>query len=288
MKINKIVILSIFAISMLCSLAASTAYVNMGSNSVTVTNDGDNSSNGYAQLSVDGIIYPMDGKLPKNYGKYKNSTFQVSKYKSVKYRPSVRSQGLLTNITGIKFKNSYINFGDGTKTSYNGWIAHTYNRSGWYKILVSFNATFANASCMGQKFNGTIVGATKEYLVYVSTKPQLSLGQVTCGYTSIRNYKNRNVNYLDVKVTNTGSASSKATQIKIWYEQPHKVGSVYNRLKSYTKSASLKPLKPGQTTTVRVYFSMPKKYSILWKDIQLDSPHKLNQFDRSATLYRLK
>jgi hypothetical protein len=284
----KLGIFAIFAVCMLCSLAASTAYVNMGSNSITVTNDGDNSSNGYAQLSADGIIYPMDGKLPKNYEKYKSSTFQVSKYKKVKYKASVRSQGLLNNITGVKIKNSYINFGDGTKTSYNGWIAHTYTKSGWYKIIMSFNATFANASCMGQKLNGTIIGATKEYLVYVSTKPQLALGQVTCGYTSITNYKNKNVNYLDVKVTNVGSAASRATQIKIWYEQPNKVGSVYTKLKSYTKSAGLKALKPGQTSTVRVYFSMPKKYSKLWKDIRLDSLYLLNQFDRSATLYRLK
>lgn len=288
MKIkSKLGLIAILAVSMLCSLTASTAYVNFGNHSVTVTNYGDNSSNGYAQLNVNGIIYPMDGKLPKNYEKYKNTTFQVSTGNTIKYQTSVRSQGLLSNITGVNIKNSYINFGDGTKTSSKGWVAHTYKKSGWYKILISFNATFKNASCMGQNVNGTIIGATKEYLVYVSKKPQLALTQISCGYNSFKNYKNKNVDYLVVKVANVGSAASKATQIKIWYEQPNKVGAVYSKLKGYTKSANLKALKPGESTTAIVYFNIPKKYAKLWKDVLLDSLNKLNQFDKGATLYRL-
>jgi hypothetical protein len=272
---------------MISSFATSTAYVNIGNHSVTITNTGDNSSNAYAQLNVNGIIYPMNGKLPKNYGKYRNSTFQVSTGSKIKYQTSVRSQGLLTNITGVNIKNSSINFGDGTKTTSNGWVAHTYKKSGWYKILIRFDATFKKASFLGGNVNGTILGATKEYLVYVSTKPQLALNQISCGYNSFKNYKNKNVDYLMVKVANVGSAASKSTQIKIWYEQPHKVGAVYSKLKSYTRSATIKALKPGESTLVQVKFSIPHKYAKLWKDILLDSLNKLNQFDKSATLYRL-
>jgi len=284
---SKLGIISLLTILMIGSLTTSTAYVSMGNHSVTITNTGDNSSNAYAQLSGNGVIYPGDGKLPKNYEKYRNSTFQVSTGSTVKYQTSVRSPGLLTNITGVNIKNSYINFGDGTKTTSKGWVAHTYKKSGWYKILISFNATFKNASFMGGNVNGTILGATKEYLVHVSTKPQLALNQISCGYNSFKNYKNRNVDYLMVKVTNIGSAVSKSTQIKIWYEQPNKVGSVYSKLKSYTRSATIKALKPGESTTVLVKFSIPHKYAKLWKDVLLDSLNKLNQFDKGATFYRL-
>ncbi|UTB33148.1 MAG: hypothetical protein NKF70_02415 [Methanobacterium sp. ERen5] len=284
---SKLGIISILIFSLLCSLTVSTAYVNIGNHSVTISNTGDNSSNAYAQLNGDGIIYPGDGKLPKNYEKYRNSTFQVSTGSKIKYKTSVISQGLLTNITGVKIKNSYINFGDGTKTTSNVWVVHTYKKSGWYKILISFNATFKNASFMGGKVNGTILGATKEYLVHVSTKPQLALNQISCGYNSFKNYKNKNVDYLMVKVANVGSAASKSTQIKIWYEQPNKIGAVYSKLKSYTKSATIKALKPGESTTVQIKFSIPHKYAKLWKDVLLDSLNKLNQFNKGATFYRL-
>ena|GEM_PF-3081901 len=284
---SKLGIISILTILMIGSLTTSTAYVNMGNHSVTITNTGENSSNAYAQLNVNGIIYPTNGKLPKNYEKYRNTTFQVSTGSTIQYQTSVRSQGLLTNITGVNIKNSYINFGDGTKSTSNGYVAHTYKKSGWYKILISFNATFKNASFVGQNVNGTILGATKEYLVQVSTKPQLALNQISCGYNSFKNYKNKNVDYLIVKVKNVGSAASKATQIKIWYEQPNKVGAVYSKLKSYTSSANIKALKPGEITTVLVKFSIPHKYSKLWKDILLDSLNKLNQFDSGSAFYRL-
>ena len=285
-KVGTFLIIAVFF--MFCSISASSAYHNIGSNEVTVTNEGDNASNGYALIGVDGAVYSTEGSIPKKYEKYKNYTFQVCKNKKIKYKASVNSQGLLTNMSGVKIKDAYINFGDGTKTKSNGWITHTYAKSGWYKITVSFNATFSKASVMGQTVNGTITGATKEYIVYVANKPQLTLSRLSYGYTSYKNYKKGNINYLDVKVTNLGSTSSKATKIKIWYEKPNKYGTVYPKLKKYTKSANLKALKPGQSTTVRIYFSIPKKYSKIWKDIRLDSLYRVNQINRAAALYRFR
>jgi hypothetical protein len=124
---------------------------------------------------------------------------------------------------------------------------------------------------MGGNVNGTILEATKEYLVHVSTKPQLALNQISCGYNSYKSYKNKNIDYLIVKVKNVGSSASKSTQIKIWYEQPNKVGAVYSKLKSFTSSANIKSLKPGESTKVLFKFNIPHKYSKLWKDILLDS-----------------
>lgn len=274
---------------MLCSLSASFAYHNIGSNQITVTNDGDNASNGYARLSTDKIVYSIEkSKIPKNYKKYENYAFQVVKGKKIGYTASVNPQGMLTNISGVKIKNAYINFGDGTKTKSTGWITHAYVKPGWYKLTVRFNATFSKALFMGQNFNGSINGATKEYLVYVANKPQLELSKITQGYTSYKNYKNKNINYLDVKVTNVGSTSSKATGIRIWYEQPNKYGQIYSKLKKYTKNAKLKALKPGQSTTVRIYFNIPKKYSKLWKNIKLDYLYRVNQISKSAALYRFR
>lgn len=273
---------------MFYSISDGSAYHNMGSDEVTVTNDGDNASNGYALLSVNGIIYSTESNIPKKYEKYGNYTFQVCKNKKIKYKASLNFQGLLTNMSGVKIKDAHINFGDGTKTKSNGWITHTYTKSGWYKIIMSFNATFSKASIMGQTVNGTINGVTREYMVYVANKPQLALSKVTSGYTSYKNYKNGNINYLDVKVTNLGSVSSKATQIKIWYEEPNKYGTICHKLKKYTKSANLKALKPGQSTTVRIYFSIPKKYSKLWKDVRLDSLYKVSQINKAAALYRFR
>jgi len=286
-KVGTFLVIAVFF--MFCSISASSAGLNIGSNQITVTNDGDNASNGYAQLGVNGIIYSIEkSKIPKKYKKYENYTFQASKNKKIKYIASVNSQALLSNMSGVKIKDACINFGDGTKTKSNGWITHTYAKSGWYKLTVSFNATFSKVSWGNMTFNGSINGATKEYLIYVTDKPQLALSKLNYGCTNYKDYKKGNINYLDVKVTNVGSTSSKATKIKIWYEKPNKYGTVYPKLKKYTKSANLKALKPGQSTTVRIYFSIPKKYSKIWKDIRLDSLYRVNQINRASALYRFR
>lgn len=275
---------------MLCSISASSAAIS-GPGNVLITPE---SSDEYAKLTVNQKVYSIEkGKVPKKYKKYENYTFQVAKGKKIKFKASVNTNGnaaLITDMSGVKIKNAYITFGDGAKKRSTSWISHTYKKTGWYKIKVTFNATFNKCKFLGMDSSGTgqIVDASKEYLVYVANKPQLGLSNIKAGYSSYKNYKKGNINFLDVKITNTGSVTSKASKIKIWYEQPNKFGKVYSKLKKYTKTAKLKALKSGKSTTVRIYFSIPKKYSKLWKNIRLDSLNKINMISRKDALLRFR
>lgn len=191
---------------------------------------------------------------------------------------------------GVKVKKASIDFGDGTKKTSTGWISHSYKKAGWYKIKVTIiEATFTDSKSgliSSSDMSGEITNTTREYLVKVTNKAQLDItGNITSYSSNKKDYKKGNINYLTVKVTNTGSVTSKATKIKIWYQDPKKFGKVYSKYKKYTKSAKLKALKPGQSTTVKIYFSIPKKLSKLVKNIRLDSLNKVNMISRSDSIY---
>lgn len=268
----------------LCSLSTVSAYININGGEATINNEGDNQANNYAGLGGNGNIFASEkSKIPKSIKKYENNTFQVAKGSKVKYRGAIKN-GM--TVEGVKIISSYINFGDGSKKKSNGWISHTYKKSGWKKITVTFNATFTklDTGFMGN-LSGKIQDATAIYYVYVANKPQLSLSKITAGYTSKANYKKGNIGFLDVKITNTGSLTSKATKIKIYYQDPKKFGKVYSKLKKYTATAKLKALKAGKSTTVRIFFKIPKSYSKLVKNIRLDYLNKVNQISRADNLY---
>ncbi|KZX15348.1 hypothetical protein MBCUT_15620 [Methanobrevibacter cuticularis] len=287
---TKIGIFSILiAFFMLCSISANFAG-SYGNNGFDVANV---EADDFTQLNANKNIFSIEkGKIPKKYKQYENYTFQIAKGSKIKYKAAINPAGnvLVTNLKGTKVKNAVINFGDGTKKKGAGWISHTYKKAGWYKITVNLNGTCTAFDFFGTPCNGSgkITNGTKVYLVYVSNKPQLSLSKLTSGYTTLKNYKKGNIGYLDVKVTNVGASSSKATKIKMWYEQPNKFGKVYSKLKKYTKTAKLKALKAGKSTTVRIYFSIPKKYAKLWKNIKLDSLNRVNQISKTDSLFRFR
>ncbi len=288
-KIGILLIITIFF--MLFTISATSASIS-GPGNVKIT---DESGNDYGQLSSNTKVYSIEkDKIPKKWKNYENYTFQVAKNKVIKYKASINPNGnpLITNMSGVKVKNAYIDFGDGTKKRTTKWISHAYKKSGWYKITIKFNATFEKCMFLGMESSGTgeIINGTKEYLVYVTNKPQLTISNITSGYTSYANYKKKNINYLDIKVTNIGSTKSKATKIKMWYQKPgdENFGKIYPKLKKYTKSAKLKALSAEKSAIVRIYFNIPKKYQKLWKNIKLDSLNRVNQIDRDATLYKIR
>ena len=240
-------------------------------------------------------------KLPAKYKKYENLTkFQVAKGKKISYKAMVNSQGnFIYDLKGIKVKKASITFGDGAKKTSTGWISHTYKKSGkWYLIKVTIvDATFSsskNAFVSGTGMsisNGTVTNVTKEYLVYVANKPQISVISYTKYASSPKELKKGNANYMTVKITNVGSVSTKATKIKIWYEHPNgikdikMIGKVHPKLKKYTASANLKALKPGKSTTVRINFKIPASLAKYVKVINPDSANK-NKNQMSKSIFR--
>ncbi|MGL4669859.1 MAG: PKD domain-containing protein [Methanobacteriaceae archaeon] len=284
MNFNKKVGIFIILIAFLtfCSISASFAYINIGQEGIFITSEKDNASNEYANLIANKNVFSIEkNKIPAKYKKYENYTAQVPRNSKIKYKANAAGPII---ISGSKVKNAYINFGDGTKIRSTGWVTHTYKKAGWYKVTVYLNATFTNGSYLGMSSNGTVENAVKEYLIYVSSKPQLTISKITSGYTNYNDYKKRNINYLDVKVTNIGFLSAKASKIGIWYQNPTKFGKVYTKLKKFTKTKTVKYLKSGKSTTVRIYFSIPKKYAKLVKNIKLDYSNKVSQISRAANL----
>lgn len=135
--------------------------------------------------------------------------------------------------------------------------------------------------------SGSITNTTKEYLVYVANKAQLSLNKISAGYYTQKDYKKGNIKYLKVKITNTGSVTSKATKIKMWYPYTKKYSKIYSKLKKYTANGKLKALKPGKSTYVTLYFQIPKKYASLIKKLRIDYLKKVNVVSRSDMLYTI-
>ncbi|MGL6298160.1 MAG: hypothetical protein ACRC1M_03225 [Methanobacteriaceae archaeon] len=289
MNLNKNTATGIFiilaALIMICSISTSFAHTNIGPNGIVINAEGDNASSEYAKISVNKDIFSINkNKIPLKYKKYENYTFQLPKGSKIKYT-AIAAGPII--VSGAKVKNAYIDFGDGTKSRSAGGIAHTYKKAGWYKLTVSLNATFTNGSLLGTNRNGSVENAVREYLFYVSSKPQLVISGITPGCTNINDYKKGNINFLDIKVTNIGASSSKYTELKIWYEKPNKTGQVNPKLKKFTKSGAIKALKSGKSTTVRVFFSIPKKYAKLWKNIKLDSLNRVDQISKADNLIRL-
>lgn len=294
MNINKKTKFGIFTILiaffMLCSMASVFAG-SYGGNGFEVNN---NEADIFTQLSAKDVsnkIFSIEkNKVPSKYKKYENYTFQVAKGKKIYYKATINTDGdgLATNLKGTKVSRATIDFGDGTKKSGTGYISHAYKKTGYYLIKVTLSGTCTGFDLFGMQCNGTgkIINGTKYYVVYVANKPQLVLTKLTAGYTNQKDYKKGNINFLSVKVSNVGSVSTKATKIKIWYQDPKKFGKVHSKLKSYTVSAKLKALKPGKSTSVRIYFKIPKKLAKYVKNIKLDSVSKnKNQMSRPINLY---
>lgn len=290
MNINKKTKFGIFTILiaafLLCSTSAVFA-VTFGGNGFEVNN---NEADIFTQLSakdVNNKIFSIEkNKIPKKYKQYENYTFQVAKGKKISYKATINTDGdgLATNLKGTKVSRATIDFGDGTKKSGTGYISHAYKKTGWYLIKVTLSGTCTGFDFFGMQCNGTgkINNGTKYYVVYVANKPQLALTKLTAGYTNQKG----NINFLSVKVSNVGSVSTKATKIRIWYQDPKTFGKVNSKLKSYTASAKLKALKPGKSTTVRIYFKIPKKLASYVKDIKLDYGSKnKNQMSSLINLY---
>ncbi|MGL4669961.1 MAG: CARDB domain-containing protein [Methanobacteriaceae archaeon] len=291
MKINKkisILILLLISLVILCSIPATFAAANNSASNGFFNDKNEN----YAGISVNKNIFTIEKtKIPVKYNAYKNKTFQISKRGTINYKAIVNPKGnLIYNLAGIKVKKAYIDFGDGTKKKSTGWIAHTYKKTGWYIIKVTISDATFNSSenyiITGVKSNGTVTNVTKEYLVYVSNKAQLSTTGITRYSNSVKELKKGNINFLVIKVTNIGAKSSKATKLKIWYEKKNSVGKIDPNLKKFTKTALIKALKPGKSTSVRVYFSIPKKYAKIVKNIKLDYLNKVNQINKADNLYR--
>jgi hypothetical protein len=269
---------------MLCSISASSATININkTGNFIITNDFNNIANTYAGLGANNKVYSIEKKkVPKSIKQYENYTFQVSKGKKIKYRGAIKNGA---DFKGVTIKSSYINFGDGTKKKSTGWISHTYTKTGWKKITVTFNATFKEYNFWGVTASGKICDATAIYWVYIANKAQPDLRSISKYSSNAKDFKKGNVNFITIKVTNFGSVTSKATKIKVWYQDPKKFGKVYNKLKKYTATAKLKALKPGKSTAVRIYFKIPKKYSKLVKNISLDYLKKVNVISRRDTVY---
>jgi len=291
----------IFAILLTLSLAVisiSAVSANYGGASVGGILDG---SSEYAGLSVknpsDKIFDAEKIKIPSKFKQHENKTkIQVAKGKKISYKAIVNNQGnIFQDFKGVKVKSAKIDFGDKTKIKRGtGWISHTYKTSGkWYLIKVTIiNATFTSSKFNptfggGEAGNGTITNVTKEYLVYVANKPQLVISkQVQVGYTSQKEQKKGTIGVVAVTVKNVGSLSTKATKIKIWYQDPKKYGKVNPKLKKFTASGKLKALKPGASTVVLVKFKIPKQYAKNPINIKLDSANKnKNQMSRARNLY---
>lgn len=281
------------AFFILCSISAASATnstSNSGANNGLFTDVNDN----YVILSSNQKVFTIEkNKIPKKWKSYENKTFQVPTGKKIKYKASVNSNGfLIYNLEGIKIKSAIIDFGDGTKKKTTNWVSHTYKRSGYYLIKVTIlNATFDKSKSIvtdNGRGNGTITNLTREYLVKATYAPQLSVGKITAGYYNYNNYKKGNINYLDIKVSNIGSKYSKKTLISMWYQKKgdNNFGKVNPKLKKYTKSAKLKALAPGKSAIVRLYFSIPKKYSKLAKNLRLGSK-SLTQISKRDALYNL-
>lgn len=293
MKNKKVLSFAIFIAVMftiVCTLPTAFADYSVSNNGATVT---DASANQFTQLAVNKQVYSIKkSKIPKKYKQYENYTFQVAKGSKLKYRVTVNpnGDGLLSNLNGTKVKSAKIDFGDGTKKSSSGWISHTYKKKGWYKITLTLNeATFSKFyngifGANVTKGNGVIRNGTVTYLFYVADKPQLGLSKIQSGFTSQKAYNKGTIGFLDVTVKNLGSKKSKATKITAWYQKPNSYGKVYSKLKKYTKSAKLKALKAGQSTTVRLYFKIPKKYSKLVKNIRLGTK-KFSQLSTENAMY---
>ncbi|MEA4957675.1 MAG: hypothetical protein VB038_08100 [Methanobrevibacter sp.] len=233
------------AFFILCSISAASAGMTLSGDQVIITNGNgnttDNMSNTYAGLSANKGVYSIEkNKIPYKLKKYENSTFQVVKNKYIKYK------GTLTDAVTTK-SISYIDFGDGTKKKSSTWINHKYKKAGWYKITVTFNASFTNLTIAGLSTNlkGKIYNSTKTFLVKVTDAPQLSLTtspSISAGYYTKKNFKKGNIDYLVIKVANLGSKTSKASKITMWYQKPgsSNFGKVYSKLKKYTTSAYIK------------------------------------------------
>lgn len=275
-------------------MGAVSAGIYIGNGDIEISNsDADAYTDLSAKSTTKAKIYSLESKkkIPTKYKKYENYTFKVAKGSKIYYKAITRSSnGVVTNISGLKIKKATVSFGDGTKKIGNKWISHKYKKSGWYLIKVNLNATFTKGYLYGMDLPGNVVNGTRIYLVYVENNPQLSISKVTSGYNTITNYKKKNIDYLDIKVINIGSKTSKATKIKIWYQKPgaKNFGKVYSKLKKYTASAKLKALKPGKSTTVRIFFKIPKKYLKLVKNIRLDSLYRVREISRANTLYSFK
>lgn len=282
MNINKTkvgVILVITLFFLICSISSSSASMEIvdGKN-IVITNQNDSASNIYASLSANKNVYSIDkNKVNKKWKLYENDTFQVAKNRYIKYKGSM-TQGI------TKSSISYIDFGDGTKKKGYNWITHKYKKTGWYKLKVTFNATFTDFSLWGVTVNGKIYNATKTYLVKVTDAPQLSLGSyqpITVGYA------NKGTIYsLVIKVANVGSKTSKATKISMWYQKSgdKNIGKIHPKLKKYTASAKLKALKPGKSTKIILRFKIPKKYSKIVKNLRLGTS-SLKQISKRDALY---
>jgi len=288
-KKTKIVIFAILVAFFMLTFIST----NFAATSVGGMKDIDYNEN-YVKLNANKQVYSIEkSKIPKKLKSYEDKTFQVAKGKKIKYKASVNAAGnLFYNLKGIKVKKASVNFGDGNKKTTTGWIAHTYKKSGWYKIKVTIiEATFTNCSSdmiYSQDMSGSITNTTKEYLVYVANKPQLSLSMISAGYYTKKNYQKGNIDYLVIKVANLGSKASKATKISMWYQKPgnKNIGKVYSKLKKYTASAKLKALKPGKTAKIILKFKIPKKYSKLVKNLRLGTS-SLNQISKSNAFYTI-
>lgn len=294
MKFNKKISFAILLVSsliVLCSISAVSAD-SYGPNGFDVSNGG---ADAFTQLTANKNIYPTENmKVPKRYKEYENSTFQVAKGSKISYKAAVNTNGdfLVNNLKGTKVKSATINFGVGSTKKGTGWISQTYKKKGWYLIKVNINATCTAYDYFGNPINatGNITNGTKYYLVYVANKPQLSLSKVSITAKSqkdVNAYKKKgNINYLSIKVTNVGSVTTKATKIKMWYQDGNKTGKVHPKLKKFTVSAKVKSLKPGKSDNVIINFKIPKKYANYVKNLKLDSANKnKNQMSKAFNLY---
>lgn len=182
--------------------------------------------------------------------KYGNKTAQVNLNEKLSFNAFV--SGVYAN--KAKITKVTWDFGDKTKKKTGLNTNHIYKKTGIYTIKLTATTVY----------NGKTYTSSNIYNVYVLKKPDLSIESVK------RNMdKKKNVVSLTTVVKNKGAVTSKATQIKAWYSS--------SALKKYSKTVTIKALKPGKSTKITINFKIPKKYKNHTKNVKVDPKNKISE-----------
>lgn len=253
----------IFIIAIIASVSSVSAEITYSENSQVYRNEGD-----IANLNIDNC----DVAVKKT--KKENITYIRAGYKQ---KISLKSLGVSDSGDSLKIKNALWDFGDKTKKQKGSTTTHTYKKTGWYTLKLTLNASGKALPLGGMlgndPVNTTWINTPKTFRIYVTKKPDLKA-------TNIMRYidSKKNVVYIKATIKNYGYASSKASTIKMWYNN--------KKLKKYTVTAKVPALKSLASTSVNIYFKIPYKYRNYVKYLQIDPYNKLVESIKSNNLIK--
>jgi len=188
-----------------------------------------------------------------------------NKYVVVNLKEKVHFSAYTVNVDKINW-----NFGDKTKiamkktVNQTSIVSHTFKKVGTYNVTVDMEGRVDKINFVDTKHFVT---------VKVVKKPDLTITSIN------HDRKGKDITTFQITVKNKGTVASKASSVKMWYENP--------KFKKLTRTVKIPALKAGKSATVLIEFNMPYKNRKQIKYITVDPNNKIAESIKSNNKKRL-